>query len=371
MARAARKAETLAEMEGAGEEDLRLRSYATFLLTRSGVITTRYLESLRKDLEKYNKDWKSDLTGMYMASSYTLLQMDLEAGAILREIRTKVRRETFADGYNDKLSYLSQYLIILSRYAPERLKQVSSELLDAIASELKANHFTTFSASMALVGLQSYVDATEKLDDRAIAILQILKNDSSMPVDLEGDVLKSGDFVPETARLEVQNSSGQPLYYQIVQGGFDRTSPDSERSEGIEILREFLDQDGKPVESMVLGQSYQVRLRIRATSRGTIRNTAIVDLLPACLEPQRELIRSEGNLSRGDNAFRPDYLDIREDRLVLYGTVDQDLHEYTYPVRAVYSGTFRVPPLFAEAMYDNAVWALQGGAEMTVGEASF
>jgi uncharacterized protein YfaS (alpha-2-macroglobulin family) len=53
----------------------------------------------------------------------------------------------------------------------------------------------------------------------------------------------------------------------------------------------------------------------------------------------------------------PDYVDIREDRMVLYGTVQPTLQEYVYRVKAVNRGTFVVPPVFAESMYDRSVQA--------------
>ena len=54
--------------------------------------------------------------------------------------------------------------------------------------------------------------------------------------------------------------------------------------------------------------------------------------------------------------WRPQHVDVREDRLVLYG--DGDAHgvgTFVYRVRATNAGTFQVPPAFAEGMYDRTV----------------
>ncbi len=361
------RAEDLASYGGTSREDFRIRSYASFLLTASGKITTRFLEELRTDLKETSFDWKSDLTGLYLASSYSILQMDAQAGSILREVRGDIRKEELPEGYHDRLSYLSQYLLILSRYAPDRMKQVSPEVLDGIAAELGENNFTTFSASMALVAIQSYSDRAGRMDAGLGKVTALLNDKTERVLSLSGDILKTADFSEETEELKIENSGSQPLYYQVILGGFDRNPPEQEVSSGIEILREYTDREGNPVNRMQLGETYQARLRVRSLSKGTVPNLAVVDLFPACLEPDTQSIR-EGNSSPSGEKFLPDYTDIREDRLILYGSVDENLKEYVYPVRAVYAGEFTVPPLFAEAMYDRDTYALQTSSVLTVEE---
>ena len=361
------RAEDLASLEGTSREDFRIRSYAAYLLTASGKITTRYLEELRKDLKEESFDWKSDLTGLYLASSYSILQMDLQAGSILREVKGDIRRDELPQEYHDRLSYLSQYLLILSRYAPDRIKQVSTNVLDGIAEELKENNFTTFSASMALVAIQSYSDQAEKRDAGLREVTALLKDKTTRVLALTGETLKTAEFSEEAEELKIENSGSQPLYYQVIQGGFDRNPPEEEVRSGIEILREYTDSEGNPVSRMELGKTYQARLKIRSLTRKSITNIALVDLFPACLEPDTQSIR-EGNSSPSEETFLPDYTDIREDRLILYGTVDETLKEFVYPVRAVYAGEFTVPPLFAEAMYDRDTYALQKTSVLTVEE---
>ncbi|MDR1839356.1 MAG: hypothetical protein LBQ93_07245, partial [Treponema sp.] len=84
------------------------------------------------------------------------------------------------------------------------------------------------------------------------------------------------------------------------------------------------------------------------------RDVAIVDLTPAGLETDLDSIRQT---SRG--GWTPDYVDIREDRIVVYGTVTSRVSSFSYTTRAINAGSFTAPPLFAEAMYDKSVWALR------------
>jgi alpha-2-macroglobulin len=362
------RAKALAGEDQTDSYYLEIRSYAIFLMTKSGELTTTYLENLRKDLDSNWPDWETGPAGINMACSYSQLQMENESRALLRKVKRSWNEDIYKDEFNDRLSYLSKYLTALSLYEPTRLKDVSSDLLNEMASELKGLNFTTYSASMALIALQSYADVMGESESQAISINQLFNEDRVEPLIMKGEILKTSDFAQEAQSLRINNEQKQPLYYQIVQGGFDLGSSDKEYANGLEVIREFLDAKGNKVDSLVLGKEYQVRLRIRALDGTSATSVALVDLLPACLEPQTDVMRTGGNLSDTSNPFETDYVDIREDRIVLYGQASEGLKEYIYPVKAISTGTFTVPPLFAEAMYDQSVWALQKSGSLVVRE---
>jgi uncharacterized protein YfaS (alpha-2-macroglobulin family) len=48
-------------------------------------------------------------------------------------------------------------------------------------------------------------------------------------------------------------------------------------------------------------------------------------------------------------------VDVRDDRLVLYGDIGKDAGTFVYRVRATNAGVFLAPPAFAEGMYDRRV----------------
>ncbi len=105
-----------------------------------------------------------------------------------------------------------------------------------------------------------------------------------------------------------------------------------------------------------------VKVNVRSTKNKSIRNVAVVDMLPCGLEADIASVRES------DTGWKPDYVDIREDRIVLFGTVTQELKTFTYKVRAVNSGKYTVPPLFAEAMYDGTQRALRPQKSITISD---
>jgi len=50
--------------------------------------------------------------------------------------------------------------------------------------------------------------------------------------------------------------------------------------------------------------------------------------------------------------FVPEYFDIRDDRIEVFGTLAGGEHDYFYTVRAITAGEFAVPPAKIESMYE-------------------
>ena len=72
----------------------------------------------------------------------------------------------------------------------------------------------------------------------------------------------AAQYPVSTEKVSVKGS--QPLYYLNVQSGFDKAFPDKVVKEGLEIHRDFLDQEGNKVTSFEQGKELTVRLRVRA-----------------------------------------------------------------------------------------------------------
>src|SRR5262249_52685182 len=144
--------------------------------------------------------------------------------------------------------------------------------------------------------------------------------------------------VPENAaKVEFSRRGPAPAYYVVNESGFDRQPPPAEISQGVEIIREFLDAGGNPVTRVKVGEEFLVRLRVRATNRELQPQIAVVDVLPGGVEPVIEIRppadsatpgadpamrRSRGESSAlpigvaGKSDWRPSHVDVREDRLI-------------------------------------------------------
>jgi uncharacterized protein YfaS (alpha-2-macroglobulin family) len=343
---------------GSSLYDLSNRAYAVYVLTLNEIVTTPFLESLKRDIDRYNKEAETELPGLYLAGTYALLQKNADASSLLGRIKRTLRRDDSLR-YIDSLLYYGAYLNILSRHFPQRLQAISESLFLSMAERLEHQDYTTISANFALMGLDAYLKAAPSVTGDspragAFRALEILRDNTRRELSGGEGPLFSSPYSAGADAIRLENRDPLNLFYQITSAGFDQELPASEIKNGIEVYREFLDEEGKALETVKAGDRITVRLSFRSLNNQTISNVALVDLFPAGLEADIRSIR-EG----GSSGWSPDYADIREDRLVLYGTASPQTSSFSYQARAVNAGLFTTPPLFAEAMYDKAVWALR------------
>jgi uncharacterized protein YfaS (alpha-2-macroglobulin family) len=62
----------------------------------------------------------------------------------------------------------------------------------------------------------------------------------------------------------------------------------------------------------------------------------------------------------------PDYADLREDRVVLYGQATDQVQEFSYRIKSTTAGSFVVPASYGESMYDPSVQARSSAGHLTV-----
>jgi uncharacterized protein YfaS (alpha-2-macroglobulin family) len=63
-----------------------------------------------------------------------------------------------------------------------------------------------------------------------------------------------------------------------------------------------------------------------------------------------------------------DFMNMRDDRIHAFGALaPRQPRKVIYTVRAVTSGTFALPPVELEAMYDPALWARAKGGAAVIG----
>jgi uncharacterized protein YfaS (alpha-2-macroglobulin family) len=340
--------------EGGGDAwySVSCRSYAIYVLTLNEVVTTTLIESLKKDMGKNNRELETGFPGLYLAGTYALLKKDSDASALLGRIkRTLAKDDSFK--YIDELMYQALYLNITARHFPQRLRDISGDLFLSMAEQLEAQSYTTISASFALMAVDAYLKVVPDAETGNFAALEILKDKERRALKTAGTTLFTAPFSADAEKIRLENRDPLNLFYQISAGGFDLEPPKTEIKNGIEVHREFLNESGQVISSAKVGDPVQVKLSFRSLSGRDISSVAIVDLIPAGLEADIESVRQ----AESNSSWRPDYVDIREDRIVVYGTASSRVRSFTYRARAINSGSFTVPPLFAEAMYDKSVWA--------------
>ena len=362
---------TIATSSETDEYSIYLRSYAIYLLTKNENVTTSLIESL--ELDKTRSNFSShDYETLYLAASYKMLKQDKKADELIAKA---VPSRNFDSSwiYHCGLHYVSTYVDIVSNYFPETMKSVKAKMLEEVSNQIEKRWVTTLSASAAIRAMKSFAD-NSNMDVYTVTqtVMNAAKEKTQTALTMSGNFSAfgstySGDFSDEATEILYETSKKAPLFYQTILAGFERELPKKEVKNGLEIFREYTTVDGGSLDKAKVGDDILVKVSARSLN-GTIYNVAIVDLQPSCLEADIESVRTS-SIARGDKVFKPDYVDSREDRIVIYGTIKNNVSTFTYKAKLVNSGSFVVPPLFAESMYDENINAYSLASHLEVGRA--
>ena len=343
----------------ASAEDARAHAYGIWVLSRSGDVTTRQLSQLIDYVRTDMPEWNRDITAPLIAAAFAILRLDDQA---LHSLNAYKPKDLDGDGTRslfDPSVRRSLYLSILARHFPDRLSSVSSEerrvLADTLIESVRTHSGTTFTAAQAIRALLTLSDATP-----VEGVTLTCASDEAIPQDL-GSALTALDGQTCSAFTVTLPEKHPGVYWQIFSDGFDRHPPEGTLSSGMEIEQEILNSNGEPVRNVGLGSTATVRLRLRGHG-GPVQNVAIVSLLPGGFE----LVPEGLPLDQGERPFMPDFTDRREDRMLIFGTVEPREHTFSYQIRAVNKGRFALPSAYAEAMYSQTVRARSSGGSIEV-----
>ncbi|MGY2950895.1 alpha-2-macroglobulin [Ewingella americana] len=381
----------LREQAASGYQDLyhlRLRAFAVYLLTLQGEVTTNSLASVQDSLQKgYATSWQTDLSALYLASSYRLLKMDDEANKLLQpswnELGKAYNSAWWSQNYFDPLVQDATRLYLITRHFPEKAASIPPQVLENMVKALKEERYTTYSSAMSILALDSYssqIALQSSADGLSISAISKEKQAQPEVISTLQGLFAKGDFNASTRSIEFSNQNNAPAWYVVTQSGYDVAAPQKAISRGLEITRDYTDEHGKPVTQVTLGEKINVHLKIRANAKEGQSNLAIVDLLPggfevvqqAAPEPENEAENGDGE-AQADNVWRspiaadgstwqPDYSDVRDDRVIIYGSASTEVQEFVYQIKSTNTGSFVIPPAFGEAMYDREVQALSVGS---------
>jgi uncharacterized protein YfaS (alpha-2-macroglobulin family) len=359
-----RNLQAMVAKEPSDLDDARRIAYAIYLLSREGVVTTNYIINLRDYLDKnHAKEWKTDLTGAYLAGALHILKKEDEATKLIAAYRIGQFDKKQLNDFYQPLGADSQYVAILAREFPDRLKKLPAAEFEKVLKPIGDGTFNTLSAAYAVLALKSYARVVAQHPPE-LTIAEFDKAKKEKVLATGAKLLLRVNFSGDAAGLRFRTPTAlnpPGAYYQVIEAGFDRKISDKPVTDGLEVYRELLDKSNKPVTTTQLGDVVTVRIRIRSLRPEWISNVALVDLLPGGFE----VVSS--SLSPGVSSIKGiDYVDVREDRAIFYATVPTETLEITYQIKSCNRGTFVVPPVFAESMYDRNVKGRGLGGKISV-----
>ena len=367
----------------------RTTAYAIYLLARQGQSVTNETAALQKRLdERYAKVWRKDIVAAWLAAAYKLQRQDTLAERSISSVEPS--GEHSYDEWHDPMTSDAELLYLLARHFPERLVHLPETLLDTMVRRISDGEYHSLSAAATILALDAYATSAGPVAAPELAVKAMLADKSWRALPLPAGLFPSTDFPVEARSLRFSGPADLRTFYLVDESGFDRAPPAEPLVQGLEILREYLDDAGKPVTQVRLGDQVTVRVKFRAVRRDAVRDAVLVDLLPGGFDlvvpsqapaEQRYLSASTGEDEEEGDGDRdycicvwlferprgfPDFADLREDRVVLYGVATTNLQTFSYRIKATNIGSFVVPPAQGEAMYDPRVRARSAAGRIQV-----
>lgn len=354
---------------------LRQRAYAVYLLTREGNVTSDLLAAVQQRLQSaYPKRWRNDLAAAWLAASYKLLKQDQEARALMAGPLSLLERapraqQSFRYGYYiDPLTRNATVLYLLAKYFPHLARRLPPSALENIARPLEDGDYDTLSSAMTIMALDAYGHAAGAQLER----LSIEEHDGGGPPRqisaVRAGLMRTGRFAAAASELDFIDHSTLPAWWVTRQSGFDVTTPVAPIRAGLEIVNEYTDAAGHPIHTVQVGDEIEVHVRFRAIGARWVPNIALVELLPGGFDPASPPAEQGAGgmgaaFAQPQSGWQPQYVDVREDRELIYGNATDSVREYDYWIRATNAGHFALPPAYGGAMYDRHIQAQSAGGQ--------
>ena len=388
-------------ISGGNLTNVRRWAYSLYLSARLGVVNGASLTQLRRELEKdFKGQWEKDVTALYLAGTYSLYKQEELGEKLIKNFKIDEQATVDWEDYLDSLTRNGILLYVAGKHYPAHLNDlINDKSLQILMKPINDGTYQTHAIGWLLMAFDAMSQVEESKAALSALKLEVLKAGKSTEAIASIQKPKTWKLGVDTASMKLSGPAG-PLFYSFQASGFDKTVVPVKK--GIEVSKQYRTKDGSEVKSVKMGDEVTVHLQVRSLDNKVYPQVAIVDLIPSGFEmvaekrmdalegggmsgsdesmgeggeapPPSEMENEEGGGEESEGGegalyqllipkvyaqtttltpLRVDFVDEREDRMILYSTVTADLTEYTYRIKAVNKGKFIVPPCFAEGMYN-------------------
>jgi len=172
--------------------------------------------------------------------------------------------------------------------------------------------------------------------------------------------------------VNLTNNSGGVLYATLINTGQPLIGDQSTKAENLNMTVNYLNNDGSPLDISRLGQGTDFVAQVTVTNPGNrgirYEEMALTQVFPSGWEILNTRMT---NVERFSNSDKPEYQDIRDDRVYSYFDINRKATQtYTIQLNAAYEGRYYLPTVSCAAMYDNTINARQNGEWVEVVKAN-
>ena len=335
------------------------QAYALYLLSRNGQNVANRLKAFESELDQ---QWPQGGTSanwvrFFLGAAYKIHHLDADADRFFGEFQRQWKKTgQMPWGMQSSPEVMSLYLYLLNKHFPELIDtqdpQFGRYLLE-LGQDMVKRRTNSFQGSWSLLGLGTLWDRFGHEEGKNF---NVLAGQPPTPLALQGSTVKRALLDPAMNPVEVRGEGVWNLYYQLTEQGYDKAPPTTAINQGLTINRWVLNEKGGKAAVVELQDKLHIRLVLHPDR--AMKNIAVTMLTPGGFEIDlsEDGLGSRQSLPIKDKPlWKPDYIDVQEDRVVFFGDLDGGEQYFEFRLKPLNSGTYTVPPVLAEGMYDTGI----------------
>ena len=347
-------------MQEPGVEELSLAAYACYVLAAAGQPEKGAMHYLKDQGLSGLSDYSQfQLTGAFALSggldtALSMLPVSVSAPTAKRETGGTLNSPVRAQ------AIMLDMLAEVNENHPA-LPMLVQNLMDAVSTGNRWG--TTQENAFAFLALGKIMQKQKSRD-----ITGTLTINGEHFAELDTTEKRYTDDAWDGAKFSLTVEGEGACYYYWTAFGIPRDSFIEEYSRELQVRRRYFDKDGEELtHTYQQGELVVAEITVKALTE-SLENVVVVDMVPAGFEIENPRLESRADIPwiKSDE-FKPDYVDIRDDRLIFFGNFPrQRERKFYYALRAVTQGEFILPPVAAEAMYDATKSAVAGSRRIEI-----
>ena len=322
-----------------------IQSYRLYVLAKAGHPDFAAMNYLKSNYQI------NTLSKWRLAAAYALAGQSGVANEMIRNLTTEIPdymelSYSYGSGWRDKAMILET---LLELKAKDRAVFLAKDIANKLGSD---SWMSTQTTAYCLLGVSKFL-GDNKSDYMQFDYLLAGKNSSSINAKIP---VYQVELVPdEDDQITIKNTGKSLLFVKLVQSGTPLSDDRTEQQSHLMMNVKYKDLDGTPLSPDTIEQGTDFKVEVTVKNPGTkgyLREMAINQIFPSGWE----IHNSRMDLYNSEEGSRADYKDIRDDRVyTYYGLGIGSSKTFTVKLSAAYKGTFYLPSLESEAMYDNSI----------------
>ena len=229
-------------------------------------------------------------------------------------------------------------------------KQKAQEVAKRLATKLTSDNFmSTQSTAYSLLSMAKFAEMVGGKGIKATVVV----NGKSVNVTTEKTLattklsIKTG-----TNDIQINNKEGNVLYVSFINSGVLPVGEEKTFQKGLSAQLVFKGRNGSKIDpsKMMQGTDFVAEVTLTNTTDSSVKNVALTEIFPSGWEIVNTRFTDFGSFAEN----KVDYTDIRDDRANFYFDLNKrETKTFRVLLNASYLGTYYLPGIQAEGMYDN------------------